>query len=64
MSDQPVYIKKKQTYVTYTLMLFSVMACFLLASCSDNKASSGMNDREEDELVYAELTVRKCLKKH
>ena len=53
MSDQPVYIKKKQTYVTYTLMLFSVMACFLLASCSDNKASSGMNDREEDELVYA-----------
>ncbi|WP_260981784.1 hypothetical protein [Bacillus pumilus] len=51
MSDQPVYIKKKQTYVTYTLMLFSVMACFLLASCSDNKASSGMNDREEDELV-------------
>lgn len=57
MSDQPVYIKKKyekkHLYVTYTMMLFSVMACFLLASCSGNKASSSMNDREEDELVYA-----------
>ncbi|MGO4075914.1 nickel ABC transporter, nickel/metallophore periplasmic binding protein, partial [Staphylococcus aureus] len=56
MNDQPVYIKKKyekrHPYVTYTLMLFSVMACFLLASCSENKASS-CNDREEDELVYA-----------
>lgn len=57
MNDQPVYIKKKdekkQSFVTYTLMLFSVMACFLLASCSENKTSSSLSGREDDELVYA-----------
>lgn len=57
MNHQPDYIKKKdekkQSFVTYTLMLFSVMACFLLASCSENKTSSSLSGREDDELVYA-----------
>lgn len=57
MRIRRVYIKQKDekahSYVTYTLMLFSVMACFLLASCSENKTSSSLHGREDNELVYA-----------
>ncbi len=53
MNDQKKKDEKKQSFVTYTLMLFSVMACFLLASCSENKTSSSLSGREDDELVYA-----------
>lgn len=57
MSDHPVYIKKKSEknhpFIMFIVMLFSVMACFLLASCSDNKTSSGLSGREDHELVYA-----------
>ncbi|MFS0655162.1 nickel ABC transporter substrate-binding protein [Bacillus sp. 179-C3.3 HS] len=69
MSDDPVYIKvrdkRKKPVGQFAMMIVSILACILLASCTDNNTSTDVNGREDDdELVFASTKDIRDLNPH